>query len=254
MRSWQPSYTLAAGLAVIIITNAVALGGVAYNRSGEPESTLLLTDRELRIPPAWGFEKENSGVSLQIAWRIHPGPQSEAPDYGRAHGGDASWLDGAKLAALGFDLSDAALQRGRQLPREAFLVLEMDGDAHRAAIERAERRAKRKPGEWTLRWLKEEKEDDSRLFVVDAGPNAASLRAKYANRSQYAIVKGNVALHYHRNLVRPVQGRISDISINGVNVPIDKHGVVARNATYQATVAFGKRLEPWLTAASPRQR
>src|SRR5690606_12121573 len=45
--------TFALGAAIILAANAVALGGVAWNRSGEPESRVALSQRELARPPEW---------------------------------------------------------------------------------------------------------------------------------------------------------------------------------------------------------
>ncbi|MFL6653087.1 MAG: DUF4824 family protein, partial [Sulfurifustaceae bacterium] len=55
MIAWSRKRTLLAGIALIAATNAVALVGVAYNRSGEPSSVLKLTERELALPYSWGF-------------------------------------------------------------------------------------------------------------------------------------------------------------------------------------------------------
>ena len=44
-----------AGLAIIIVTNIVALAGVAYNRSGEPDAVVELTERELGLPYRYGM-------------------------------------------------------------------------------------------------------------------------------------------------------------------------------------------------------
>ena len=45
MIAWTRGRTLAAGAALILLTNAVALSGVFINRSGEPESRLMLSER-----------------------------------------------------------------------------------------------------------------------------------------------------------------------------------------------------------------
>ncbi len=42
--------TIAIGAALILVANGVALTGVAYNRSGEPDSRLNLSQRELGRP------------------------------------------------------------------------------------------------------------------------------------------------------------------------------------------------------------
>lgn len=46
--TWSRKHTLIAGIALIALSNAVALIGVAYNRSGEPESELRLSSASLR--------------------------------------------------------------------------------------------------------------------------------------------------------------------------------------------------------------
>ncbi len=247
------SHTLAAGLALILLANAAVLGGVAYNRSGEPEALVRLSQRELPMPGEWGFEGENSGVSLALAWRVHPGPGSEAYDFGHSYGGEAAWLDRAKLESLGFDVPEPARRDRRQLPRDALLVLEVDGPAYQAALQRAEERARRKPEEWTLRQLKHERETSSRLFVVDAGTDLAALRARYPNRSQYAIVRGKVRI-YRASRGKAPAGFVAGVSITSVHVPVEMHGALRREGAYEATVAFGRRLEPWLTSVSAAPR
>jgi hypothetical protein len=75
---------------VVILANAVALVGVARNRSGEPEAEVLLTERELPFAP---WTDETTGVFLRLEWqRSLPGSKVETP-----------WLDRAKLESLGFD-------------------------------------------------------------------------------------------------------------------------------------------------------
>ena len=69
---WSAKYTVIGGLALITGVNAIALGGVAYNRSGEAESTLRLSERELRAPYKWSGSKENSGLALHLDWRTSP--------------------------------------------------------------------------------------------------------------------------------------------------------------------------------------
>ena len=103
MMIWSRTHTFIAGAALILVANAVALVGVAYNRHGDPESMLLLTQREALLPYSWGFERENSGVTLTLQWRV-PSEQGDGP-YGLGMsyagiGGEPGWLDKTKLAAL----------------------------------------------------------------------------------------------------------------------------------------------------------
>ena len=71
----KPQNSLKIGaLLVILLTNAVALGGAFWNRSGEVESRLMLSQRELRMPYA-RFDRENSGFALCAKgpkWRFWP--------------------------------------------------------------------------------------------------------------------------------------------------------------------------------------
>jgi hypothetical protein len=274
--TWTPRHTLAAGFALILVTNAVVLGGAAYNRSGEPEAQLRLTEREFHRPYSWALRGENSGLALGLRWRVPR--RSDAPqeyDYGHGGwGGRPAWLDQAKLASLGFDLSVAeehpAAERhyDRQLDREVLLVLEFDGPAYQAALKQAELRSAEPSSARRRRDpLADEKEINSRLFAVDAGLDRASLRAKYPDRSRYAIAPGKVriGLWQPRDSVYRITGYISDLSVAEMNVPIELHDTLgttrpmygtedAHFPAYEATVAFGRRLEPWFVTASPRPK
>ena len=281
---WSRTHTLVAGLALIVVTNAIALGGVAWNRSGEPESVLKLTQRELWEPRGYGLGREEGGLQLNMRWRT----LAADPDlalYGDFQG-TPEWLDQTKLASLGFDVSPppaarrAASRYDRQLPREALVVLELDGPSYQKALERARARAAKEaakaaegkaksgpgsPAQMTAEFLKREETSNSRLFAVDAGRNAQALRAKYPDRARYAIVQGKVRAHYQSGRGKEPRwtGYIEDIQNDQVNVPIEVRKAIEsapRTITpatvadgepaFEVTVAFGKRFEPWITAAS----
>jgi hypothetical protein len=274
-----PRHTLAAGLALIVATNAVVLGGVAYNRSGEPDAQLRLTEREFHIPYTWGFWRENSGLEMRLQWRVLPrGPgREEMIDYGYGgYASEADWLDRAKLVDLGFDLSRPPRADDRYysdvLPRDVLLVLEVDGPAYREALQRAERRAAALQAKLAAmpmdaqiknalsasgKLLADARERHSRLFVVDAGLDRAALRAKYPDRSRHAVVPGQIRLgtsYYERNTPPRVVGRVTEISVAQINVPLELRPVIATGATFEATVAFGRRLEPWFVSAAARPK
>ncbi|MGH8188652.1 MAG: DUF4824 family protein, partial [Steroidobacteraceae bacterium] len=146
--AWSNTRALIAGLALILLTNAVALSGVAYNRSGEPQATLRLTERELQIP-YWSWpDNENSGIDLRLSWRVHDtyaGDEISARYWNRT----GAWLDAEKLRSLGFDVSTAAtdfeLDSGTTSDpsRDVFLVLEQDGAAYQAVLEHCRKRLQR---------------------------------------------------------------------------------------------------------------
>ena len=277
--TWSRTHTVIAGLSLIALTNVVALLGVAYNRNGEPEAKLSLTQRELHTPYRSYANRENSGLSLSLVWRVL---REQFYDY-TGMGGSPAWLDQAKMQALGFDTSAPAAYsdpRGRaryekQLPREVLLVVELDGPAYRRSLElateqvaRAEAKLAASPGDKELgtraksarEAFDRETTRNSRLFVVDAGLNATVLRAAYPDTSRYALVRGSVRVDWTGRGSREVQGFISGLSIESINVPFALREVFGgaaqiddfdqRNRTpFEATVAFGKRFEPWITAA-----
>jgi hypothetical protein len=285
--TWSRGRTLAAGIALIALTNAIALGGVAWNRSGEPESVLKLTQREILAPHWYGIDREGGGLQLFVNWRVLSTDQ-DSTFYWNFQG-TPEWLDEAKLAALGFDVSPppatrkAAWRDDRQLPRDALVVLELDGPAYRTALERARKRAAEEaakgakagktgpgtPAAQAADFLKNEETANSRLFAVDAGPDAQALRAKYPDRTRYAIVQGKVRPSYQSGRGKEARwtGTIEVIENARVNVPLEYRKAVesaprsiARATAspplpaFEVTVAFGKRFEPWIIAASAAER
>lgn len=268
---------LAIGVAIIAATNAVALLGAAWNRQQPPESTLRLSEREL-LPPSAYEKRDNSGLALRLRWRVL-GAASHDPHLIRmGYGGGApEWLDRAKMQSLGFDVSlpdddldDRRIYR-RQLGREVFLVLELDGPAYALSMERAAAAAERLKAKADAEGakaadhlLEREKNVNSRLFVVDAGLDAGTLRAKYADRARFAIARGLVRpAGGWTKAQRPHSGYVSELGIDTINVPLELRsvldGAVPENAAdsysqprarYEATLSYGKRLEPWLASAA----
>ena len=124
------------GVGLIIVTNAIVLAGVSYNRSGEPESTITLTERELRLPYRYSGNDENSGIHLRINYRRGSGYFSR--DYKQTE--IFAWFNKEKLAALGFDVSQPFIQDEdkrhyqRLREKEVFLVLEYNGMAYQGVL------------------------------------------------------------------------------------------------------------------------
>lgn len=278
--NWSRTHTLIAGIGLIGLTNAVALVGVVYNRSGEPGAVLRLTQRELQLPSIFYGNRENSGITLRLFWRL-PDERSYRVQYYAPYAGMPTWLDKVKLEALGFDTSVSAYDsRSReryekQLPREVLLVLEQDGPAYRRSLELAtkysadqEAKLVSNPGDKNLAQFaknareaqERETRQNSRLFVVDAGLESTALRAKYPDGARYAIVRGQVRPTMYGRSQEKFGGYIDGLSIDEVNVPFALRDVFAGTrqvndgeqgdkAPFEATVAFGKRFEPWMTSA-----
>ncbi|AWZ85836.1 hypothetical protein CSC41_6034 [Pseudomonas aeruginosa] len=263
---------LIAGSLLLLAANLAALGGVAWNRSGEAESKLVLSQRELQRNWSYGFwSEENSGVELRLELRS---PNGEPPND------LAPPLPPEQMRALGFSIPDALDEESvrryrRQQEKQVLLVLELDGPAYRREVRLAEERlaeararSKALPKDEMLssqmeaarHQLKHEQGEASRLFIVDAGLDLAALRQRYPERQRYAIVKGRVrpwsAVDGGRTLVG---GYISRTDLAAINVPRQWHAVFAkvdgqnyRLAPLELHLSFGQRLEPWITNAVRR--
>jgi hypothetical protein len=94
-----------------------------------------------------------------------------------------------------------------------------------------------------------------RLYVVDAGLDREALRRRYPDTSMYAIVHGRVSASYSPGTTNPIEGWIDGIDNEDLNVPRTlRIGTTLPAFSYfaehqepvQATVSFGRRLEPWL--------
>ncbi len=280
--NWNRRTATWAALALLALTNAVALGGAAYNRMGEPQGTLQLTERELDTPYAWSSHpSEDSGLALRLNWRsLPPLPHDRAEDVGYDGGANPQWLGVGKMRELGFDGRALAQQRVRaravrgpeSLPHDAFVVLELGGDAYQESLRRAQhheafertRNASSEAARDAGATLARAGSNDSRLFAIDAGLDRDALRAKYPDRTTYAIVRGQVRAIPRTSDAEPA-GAISALSAGEINVPqrlrplfesvrpVDGVRRFDAAARFQATVVFGARGEPWLASAARRR-
>jgi hypothetical protein len=261
------------GLGIIVVANAFALAGVARNRAGDPESQLALTQREVRVINPYS-RSENSGVTLRLQWCV--GDSSSAnveyvPEMVAERGcfnRSPAWLREDKLRELGFDVSMAPLDSGareyysHQQGRPAFVVLELGGPwpervlaANRAALAEWEALAAQRPDSGSLQrnvaslrrrinWIEREM---TRLYMIDAGANLDALRAKYPDRSRYAILRGTVRLRRWAAVMDSawIGGEIGHISGETMNVPAPyQERLTGKN--FGLTIGFGKRLEPYI--------
>jgi len=272
---------LIAGLAIIIVTNVVALAGVAYNRAGEPDAVVELTERELGLPFRYRMNKENTGLGLRIVCRLET---TQPYFYGNNNcRGNPAWLNKQKLIDLGFKLqprdekSTGHPAFEKELPRKVYLVLEYNGASHQrvvtsAEIKLGEQRALliNNPGqeefekrvEETQKKLDAEQYYNSRLFAIDAGLDRTRLRNSYPDTSQYILMQA--LIRPSRNFVDEGwiwKGRITDLLIDTINIPLEHRALFEplediqldrdqsrQKPRFTVRVAFGKRAEPWVFA------
>lgn len=282
-----PWKTLVAGAALILLANAVALIGVYLNRSGEPDSRMTLSQRELSMPWRWGMVKENSGLALGLHWRVNDAATGDYYGGYGFSGGTPEWLDEARMTALGFDTAavagGTAVSRRfeRQLQRDVLLVLELAGPAWQQALQRAQENAARHEAarlanadskefadkaKRAQEALQREEKLNSRLFAIDAGLDRAALRARYPDRGRYLILKAMLRPQLTtRDKKTRVTGYLSTLAATQINVPHalrpglepalrqHKRTQLDPSPHFEATLAVGQRLEPWIEAvAVPR--
>lgn len=271
------------GGGLIALVNLIVLLGVAWNRSGEAEARLSLSERELGLPYLWQFNHDNSGLALQLRWRVlTDDPKQELFVSEQGNYTDVPWLDAAKLATLGFDVTPSSVpapggKRRSVTTRTVWLVLELDGPTHARALAAAhtwlqaseqalaqhpdDRDHQERAKAARQRWAKENGEY-SRLFVIDAGRDADALRITWPDRNRYAIVSGRVRPAWQ--MTEPTQsesfawrGRIEAVDITRLQVPLDLRShfepLLADpksrdGAHYTVAVRYGRRREPWITA------
>lgn len=269
---------------ILILTNLIVLFGVLDNRKGEPKSQITLTERELQVP--YSISKENSGLSLRILWQSLG--EKNLVNY-RGYQSPV-WLTVEKLKTLGYHI-DKIKKKGENrygynTSKECFIVLEYDGEAYQEALKRAEVHLEEKKQALSdasqdkilqsyhkiaKNTLKNRKEFESRLYAIDAGKDALILGEQYPDRSKYIITKGIIHIYYNFQQ-KKIYGNISNLSIANIHVPLEfrktlepiiqkKQSDIKKSRTYpmvmkhaprfKATIAYGKRFEPWIVAINP---
>lgn len=198
-----------AALAVLVIGNAAVLQQVRAN-TAQVQAQLQLSAREVRV-----HERKNpwSGRSTTALLRVR-----DTCDWGASKDGwvctnPSHWLTADKMRALGFE--DRADGGKRRLPaRPAWLVLELAGDAwqqevasRQRLVQQCQQELQQAPDDTARKEaqicqnnaekrLREAQEEDSRLYIVDAGHSMDELRARWPDAARYAIVPGKVEQWY----------------------------------------------------------
>jgi hypothetical protein len=216
-----------------LVVTGVTLAGVAWNRSGGREPTVL-TEREL---PLRSTSEENTKRVLSIAHQA-------------TWWGGEGWLTPAKLSSLGFDTTvdpvspDAEAHYRRMLRREVYVALELGGPAWDAWAREYEVNTRQwspegptnaRPADW------------SRLVPVDAELDASVLERRYPDGRTHVITRGVVrVLLYTPQGARPrVSGVVESLTPRTLYVPAHiAEGVGSK--PYRVTVRYGRRYEPWI--------
>lgn len=269
-----PPWPVWIGLALLVVTHAVVLAFAAVNRS-DVHARLELGPREVDLPPV-SPNDEDSGLTLRLE-------VSETQPWNR---GEPGWLGAEKLAELGFDTSvpvegqEARHHYARMLARPVWLVLELGGPGFERWLAEQEsqiewerdRRGAAADLEWMWKKLERDRETASRLVVVDVGLDREPLVRRYPDPSRYAVVPGTVE-PYRIEPQRDGEPESGPPFLTGhvrvlptsVHVPLTWRRPVLEAAEaaerarqsdapepdFEATVAFGRWGEPWLTGFTP---
>ena len=265
---------LLAALGLLIVSNAFVLVHVGLNRSGEPDSEMELTARELQY---YGTRSDDSSVVLMLRWT------NTAPEYPTGPPTDPpEWFDQKKLEDLGFDLSVPAssprAQRfyDNQRSRKGYVALELGGPAWESWLKDREPRLQTEvsygPQVRPEQRLEIERETTPRLVSIDVSLDPASLRRKYPDRRRVMIVAALI-----RATLRPesrasetaplrpayLRGAITRLAIESINVPeplsrrldgqsytpwtYDGKQVKVNQPPYRVLLRVGSKYEPWIT-------
>ena len=265
------------GILLLLVVNGVVLGGVAANRAGEPEAQIVFTERELELP--YRLEKENSGLSLRLDWRV----VGDDSNNSYASWNAPVWFDAAKLQELGFVLPAIAdvdvYGRSRSLPaeKEVYIVLEPNSPLFAKVIGSLELELEKERSRFALegqdrdrviraeKKIADEHRSGTRLFAIDAGLDAEQLRQRYSDRSRYVLTKGIVKYRRIYNdddlKKKKIRGYITRLSNGSIHVSRTHRlqlkkilaGEISRSDSgdaprFQIEVAYGSRLEPWVVA------
>ena len=269
--------------ALLLLTNIIVLAGVAYNRSADTETSILLTERELSLPYRSYSKKENSGLALRLNWNVIPINtfENNYRKYSLSNYGSPAWLTEDKQKELGVDVDDIKKHVGNKNYKyeklnkeEIIVVLEYDGESFKKAVKDAENdfkklreNVKKNPDNKKLnkklenneKSLDQLKVSETRLIAIDAGLDLQTLRKKYNDSSKYLMLRGELRPYWNK---KKLVARINQLFISKVHVSLpysnEIHEITNREATnkgyrnreekprYQVELKMGKRLEPWV--------
>ncbi len=272
MKFFSSSRTLfLLGFGIIVVTNMAVLVGIALNKYGEPETQLVLTEREMKLPHR--IHKENSGMTLRLVWRTLDRNRGSNNSIGWR---SPAWLGSEKLKELKFKRDDYLVSGDngtfykKPLSREVFIVLEYNGEPYRETVKRAERVLEKEENLYKSnsadkklrdnrdsaeKRVEQERKTASRLFAIDAGLDIAMLRQKYNDKNHFIIAKGLVKPNYNQSSKRiEMSGYIVRLSIENIHVPLKYRRKIDTLGSphYEIELAYGRRLEPWIVSVKHR--
>ncbi len=243
------------GIAVILITDVMILGGVAGSRTREPVQTIELTERELALRDVG---QENSGIDLRLAY------------YRPAAAERIAHLDRSILERAGFRFriptgtpaADVSI-----MPRAAFVAFEYQGQSWEQWLQQAEQELPRTESQPAQAPATDARKrvpaNETRLFAIDAAESISELRARHPDPNRTMIMRA--VLYVRLEDVKDpatdtitghsIRGYVSEILPGIIHVPLPYSrllsGLKPRQPDtpprYSVTLSFGRNLEPWVS-------
>jgi hypothetical protein len=225
---------LVVAAAIVVVTNVLALAGVAYNRSDVIER-VELSETEVLAYYSGSLE---GATSVRLSYLS--GSDFGAPPFSEA-----------QLKAVGFDLptiDPANTQERVLLPREVVVALDLDGPARQQWLDQFYAHA-----------TGDMKPPETRLVVVDIGRDLASMRAAHPDRARSIVMYGVVQ-------PRPASskngwawnGYLETLLPGPIHVPLDMRLPFTTrkppdiSPRYTVTLCIGRRGEPWIESVRAR--
>lgn len=242
---------------LLIGVNSVVLAHSFYNRH-EAQARITLSERELNAPNNYGFEKENSGVSLSVQWDTRADTTTKDNYY---------YHRDLKLTSehyATFRFSDVCDHPGNNTDKQGFVLIEFNGSAYQQLVEKlrtqlnqlqqsSAQAEKIKDATDELQQI----EKRSRLYIIDAAANRATLEASLSKQekipgSQFLILPALIKDAYRQCDSKQKDHNtvyIDELLVERIYVPREYHTLFSdkkQDQHFQATIAFGKMDEPWL--------
>lgn len=127
-------------IALVLISNGFVLARVVYNRQGGEPTTLVLTERELRLPWRYRDQNEDSGIRLELNWSVFLPPQDCSNELYTSRYNRSLPLTPQLAQQLNFKIPtkadwDEDSPFYRHSTRQVWLALEMEGKAYQGYLQ-----------------------------------------------------------------------------------------------------------------------
>jgi len=278
-RTFNSPTMLWLALGCVLLVNGFMLGKVYFNRS-EVIATLELTERELRLPYGYGFEKEDSSARVSLQWStpvrapVDPGLESWHWYHDRQ-----LQLSEDHFASFNFAACSETYRVERKKP--GWVLLEFNGSSYADFVARAEQHhaslqnsqpandteaAKKELSEKqknAAEFLRSAKATQSRLFIVDAAADRQLLERARDKRpltdgARLLVVPADIQPSYTRcdkDIQLGTAIQVMNLAVESLYIPRelarDFKNESSQSTKFIADIYYGRFYEPWVAGFKP---